>query len=257
MGKTKIFIIGVVHTENEFRNSDSLLKILNDIKPDLILDEGDSTTSFFRKQHLRTTPPWWYSIGTKLRLIRKMPPETEVLFKYRNLDEAVKILPFDKTIYKRKKYAKSYYRLENNWTTALKNALKKGLIPKSFEDIHTCFMYYNNWFFQITQKGYREINRQTALDSIRQMVKIEAEYFPTLFEKVQYLSSYKQWHTENTNHWLLRNETMAGNIINLTNLSKAKQVVILTGLLHKNILKDLLSSSNTDGKYELVEYFEK
>jgi hypothetical protein len=70
--KTKIYIIGIIHSENENRNSDSLLNILKDIKPDLILDEGDSTASFFSQQYLLSKPPWWYSVGRKFRVLRKM-----------------------------------------------------------------------------------------------------------------------------------------------------------------------------------------
>ena len=255
--KTKIYIIGVIHSENQFRNADSLLNILKDIKPDLILDEGDSTTSFFPRQYLLSKPPWWYSVGRKLRLLRKMPPEVEVLFKYKKFDENIKILPFDKKINNKKKFSKLYLKSERKWYSLLNSAFTKGVIPDSLTNVHETYMKYNNWLHNIFKNGYKEINNPRVIDSVRQFQIIEEKYISNLIASVELFSEFKTWYPIYKNFWFVRNEAMVENIIKLIWLANAKKVVVFTGLLHKYYLIDLLNSYKSEQKYELVEYFEK
>ena len=70
--KTKIYIIGVIHTENQFRNSDSLLNILKDIKPKLILSEMDTLSGYFNSEYTLLEPPKWWKMARKLKLGNKM-----------------------------------------------------------------------------------------------------------------------------------------------------------------------------------------
>jgi hypothetical protein len=255
--KTKIYIIGVVHSENQFRNADSLLNILKNIRPNLILDEGDSIKSFFSKQHLLSKLPWWYKFGRKLRILSPMPPETKVLFDYKKVDESILVLPFDKRISNRRRYAKNYYQSERKWVSSLNYALHSGLIPISLIDNHSAFNKFNNWFYTITQKSYQDFNQINVTDSIRAMMKLEYEYFPILIDSVQVLRGYKKWYNQNKTDWFVRNEIMAKNILSYIERFKPKNVVVFTGLLHKYILTDLLTSYNSEQNYKLVEYFEK
>ena len=255
--KTKIYIIGVVHSENEYRNSDSLLNILRDLKPDLILDEGDSTTSFFPRQYLLSKPPWWYSVGRKLRFIRKMPPEVEVLFKYIKLDENIKILPFDKKINNKKKFSKLYLKSERKWYSSLNSAFAKGLIPDSLSNVHEIYMKYNNSLHHTLKNGYKEINKPRVIDSLRQFQIIEEKYISDLIASVDLFSEFKTWTDIYKEFWIVRNEAMARNIIKLIGLANAKKVVVFTGLLHKYSLIDLLNSYKSNQEYEIVEYFDK
>lgn len=256
-GKAKIYIIGVVHSENEFRNSDSLLNILKNLRPDLILDEGDSTTSFFRQQYQLSKPPWWYSVGRTLRFIRKMPPEVEVLFKYKKIDETIKILPFDKKINNKKKFSKSYLKSERKWYSLLNSAFAKGLIPDSLNNLHKTYIKYNNWFHNTIKNTYKEINNPRVIDSVRQFQVIEEKYISILIAGIEFFSELKTWLPIYKSFWFVRNEAMSKNIIKLIELTNAKKVIVFAGLLHKYYLIDSINSSNTQGQYEIVEYFGK
>jgi hypothetical protein len=50
---------------------------------------------------------------------------------------------------------------------------------------------------------------------------------------------------------------MAKKIIRFTETTKAKRVVVLTGILHKYYLTDLLNSYNNEQKFELIEQYSK
>ena len=255
--KTRIYIIGVVHSENKYRNSDSLLNILKDLKPDLILDESDSTTSFFPRQYLLSKPPWWYIVGRKLSLLRKMPPEVEVLFKYKKIDSNIKILPFDKKINNKKRFMKLYLKSERKWYSFLNSAFANGLIPDSLTNVHETYMKYNNWLHNTFNKGYKEINNPNVIDSVRQFQMIEEKYISDLITRDALFSKFKTWLPIYKDFWFVRNTTMSKNIIKMAENAKARKVVVFTGLLHKYSLTDSLNSYNTGWKFELIEYFEK
>ena len=69
--KSQIYIIAVVHNANENRNTDSLLKILKNLKPDLILSEADTLSGYFKTGNTLIDPPGWYKLAKKLNAGRK------------------------------------------------------------------------------------------------------------------------------------------------------------------------------------------
>ncbi|MCA6467377.1 MAG: hypothetical protein IM552_05170 [Chitinophagaceae bacterium] len=256
-GKTKIFIIGVVHIENECRNADSLFNILQDIKPDLILSETDTLSGYFKSDYTLIEPPGWYKMARKINVGKKMPPEMEVLYKYLNYDSTIKCFPFDMPILNRKDNVVVNNNKEKEWVAIVNKAYSENKITANLLPHFGLYLEYNNYYVSILNKSYSDINRKVVSDSIRSFMALEKEVNPKLIEILPELVKLEEWQKKNSREWLHRNEVMAKNVIRFTELSKSKKTVILTGLLHKYILKDLLSSSNTDGKYELVEYFEK
>ncbi|MFN7823178.1 MAG: hypothetical protein ACK5PO_09520 [Bacteroidota bacterium] len=256
-GKTKIFIIGVVHVENECRNADSLFNILQDIKPDLILSETDTLSGYFKSDYTLIEPPGWYKMARKINVGKKMPPEMEVLYKYLNYDSTIKCFPFDMPILNRKDNVVVNNNKEKEWVAIVNKAYSENKITANLLPHFGLYLEYNNYYVSILNKSYSDINRKVVSDSIRSFMALEKEVNPKLIEILPELVKLEEWQKKNSQEWLHRNEVMAKNVIRFTELSKSKKTVILTGLLHKYILKDLLSSSNTDGKYELVEYFEK
>jgi len=254
--KIKIYIIGVVHSENKFRNTDSLLNILKDIKPDLILAESDTLSGYFKADYSLVKPPNWYKLARKIKAGRRMTPEMDVLYKYREVNDSVLIFPFDMKIKNRKIYITSRNKKENKWVSSLNSAFSNNLIPDSILPLHRDYIKYSNWFFEIGLGGYRMMNRTIVTDSVRGMMKLEENYFPKVINNVYSLSDFKSWYIESNKYWDLRNEVMAKNIITLVEKSASKTVVVLTGFLHKYYLIDLLNSYNSEMKYEIVEYFE-
>lgn len=254
-GKTKIFIIGVVHDENECRNADSLFNILQDIRPDLILSETDTLGGYFKPDYTMVEPPKWYKMARKLSVAKKMPPEMEILYTYRNYDSTIKILPFDMTL-NRKKSA-LFDKKEEEWDAIVNKAHKEKKIAAGLLPLFKLHINNMNYLTSQFEKSYREINKNVVSDSIRYLMVVERELNFKLIEDLPELVRFKDWQSKKVEDWLNRNSIMTKNILRFSELTKARKVVVLTGLLHKYILKDLLSSSNTDGKYELVEYFEK
>lgn len=255
--KTKIYIISVVHYENQFRNTDSLFNILKNIKPDLILSETDTLSGYFKYDYTLVEPPKWYKIARKLKTGRKMPPEMDILYTYLNYDSTIKIFPFDIPILNRKDDVRLNNSKENEWVAIVNKAYSEKKIPPDLLPLFDLYLRYNHYYVSMLSKSYREINKNVVSDSIRSFMSLEKELNPKLIEILPELDILKDWQIQNSAKWVQRNEVMAKNIIRFTDLVKAKKVVVFTGLLHKYILTDLLNSYNSEQKYELVEYFEK
>lgn len=256
-GRNKIYIIGVVHSANEFRNSDSLFNILKDIQPNLILAETDTLSGYFKADYTLVEPPNWYKMARKLKMGRKMPPEMEVLYSYLNYDATIKIFPFDIPIINRKASVASDNRKETEWVTSVNKAYFGKRIPSHLLPLFEQCLQSNNFYISLLDKSYSTINKTSVSDSIRLLMAMEKELNPQLVETLPELNRFREWQVQNTADWLHRNEVMVKNIIRFTERTQAKKVVVLTGLLHKYILTDILNTYNSEGKYAIVEYFDK
>jgi hypothetical protein len=254
---SKIYIIGVVHSENKYRNTDSLHEILKKLKPDLILRETDTLSGFFKKDYTFIPFSWRYKLMRKLGIFKKMSPEIEVVYKYLKNNNSVSIYPFDIWIPNRNKYVRNMYNMDIKWSKDYNFASVNNEIPNTLLSFHKDYIKYENWFYGIFRMSYFEMNQKIVSDSLRQMVAFEKIYFPKVTDSVKRLNSFKDYRLDDSKYWDLRNETMVNNILRFIEIKNAKRVVVFTGLLHKYCLTDLLTKRNTDSKIKLIEYYEE
>lgn len=255
--KTKIYIVGVVHSENQFRNTDSLLIILKDIKPDLILSETDTLSGYFKSDYTLVEPPKWYKMARKLKAGRKMPPEMEILYIYLNYDSSIKIFPFDIAILNRKDDVVLNNSKEKEWVEMVNKGYSENKITSALLPLFDLCLKYNNYYVSMLSKSYSELNKKVVSDSIRSFMALEKELNSKLIENIPELGIYNDWLTQNYANWVQRNEAMAKNIIRFSEMVKAKRVVVFTGILHKYYLIDLLNSHNNEQRFELIEQYFK
>jgi hypothetical protein len=252
--KTKVYIIGVVHTANERRNADSLIKILGDIRPDLILDETDTLSGYFKKDYTLAKPSWRYNVARSLRLARDMPPENKAMYRYVAMDPSVKALPFDLAITRRRKYIRRMERNDGAYVRDVNRVYQGGGLPDSLKKVHDGYVAYSTWLYETTLDGYREINRPVVIDSIRALYRLESTHVPALLDAVPALERHRAWREEDAAYWKHRNETMAANILRFLRTTQARRVVVFTGLLHKHYLIDLLSPVAESLGFEMAEF---
>jgi len=241
--EARLHIIGVVHFENQVRNADSLVTILKTINPDLILVETDTISGYFGKGYQLRKPAWWYKLAAKLRLVRKMAPEMKAMYKYKSIEPSIQLLPFDMAIPNRNIYLKTSNKAEYELLMDINGINRKGQIPESLQEEHRTFIRHNNWLYDIRHFGYQHINRPLVTDSIRQLMDFEFRYFSSLFDSIPQLRKHQQQYLQERQFWDRRNQQMAENILSLVESTGSKRVVVLTGLLHKYYLEDLLLAS--------------
>jgi hypothetical protein len=253
---TTLIIIGVVHTENKNRNSDSLVEILKKIRPNIILNESDTISGYFKNDYSLVKPSKWYNIGKKMGIVKKMPPENEAIYKYKSSDNNVMIYPFDIAIPNRKKYVKNYIKFFDSYGRDLELAFNNNEFPIEYQDMHKLFNKYSNSVYGKFNMGYFGLNQPQVTDSIRQMFNLEYSYVPTLIEKVDRLKIHKKEYEERKDYWVTRNEKMADNILNFIKKNKGKTIIVLTGLLHKYYLTDLLNPYEDKHNFKMIEFYE-
>lgn len=160
--RTEVYIIGVVHQETKFRNADSLLAILKQIKPDLILSELDTLFGYFDGNYELITPQNKRAYSRQIRFSKKAGPEIEVLYRYRKEDSSVRIHPFDIDIPNRENYT----RQEHEWIEALEKAHHDRQLPQTLDPTYQAYMELFDLYHAMHKLGYRQLNRKSFVDSI-------------------------------------------------------------------------------------------
>jgi hypothetical protein len=186
-----------------------------------------------------------------------MPPEMEILYIYLNYDSSIKNFPFDIAILNRKDDVALNNRKEQEWIEMINKAYSENKITSALLPLFDLCLKYNNYYVSMSSKSYRELNKKVVSDSIRSFMALEKELNLKLIENIPELGIYKDWQTQNYANWVQRNEAMAKNIIRFTDTTKAKRVVVFTGILHKYYLIDLLNSYNNEQNFEIIEQYFK
>lgn len=247
--RTEVYIIGVVHQETKFRNADSLLAILKQIKPDLILSELDTLFGYFDGNYELIIPQNTRAMKRQTRFAKKAGPEIAVLYRYRKEYSSVRIHPFDIDIPNRENYT----RQEHEWIEALEKAHHDRQLPQTLDSTYQAYMKLFDLYHAMHKLGYRELNRKSFVDSIGLNQVKEELLSKKLVQEAPVLESFKDWQTLHFMNWNKRNEVMVQNILRFIEKTKAKKVVIFTGILHKPYQRDQLA--NQQANLVLMEYF--
>jgi hypothetical protein len=250
----EIIIFGVFHNENEYRNSQLLLPLIKQLNPDIILSETDTLSGYFTADYQLKKPPIWYKIFSKAGLAQKMPPEHEVLYLLKKENENMVFYPFDIAIQNRRKYVKTDKAFEKKYINDLNTTYDTGGIPEIFAEQHKNLIHYSNYLFSLGNTGYEFMNRPIITDSIRNLMALEYAYLPVLLDTIAALNKYKSTYMERKAYWEVRNQKMADNILSFVRMHPGKRIVVLTGLLHKYILTDLLKPKQQIHAFKLKEW---
>jgi hypothetical protein len=252
---TKVVIIGVIHSASKLITADSLLNILMAIKPQVVLDESDTLSGYFKKDLSLAEPPKWYKTANKLGLAKRMPPEKQVIYLYRDFDKEAIFHPFDMAIPNRGKYVREKNKKEYLFLDALNKASDKKEFSAYRAKIHENYIALNNQFFGVYEQGYYGMNQEAVTENIRQMMELETTHYPAIIDSVNSMKRFNQYYTDSKAMWHQRNEKMGENILRFVTQYPGKTIVVLTGLLHKYYLIDLLQPKQDKYGFKLEAYY--
>ncbi|MBG6129967.1 hypothetical protein IWQ47_001950 [Aquimarina sp. EL_43] len=250
---TEIILIGTLHNPEPNFNSEILFDILEDIKPDLILLEGDSsffTTDFRLKKALNSN-------------------ETMASTKYAEKYPMTKLRPygFEGRIQHRINIGS---RPTDGLTTKLLDSLNKAnLLSASEANIFNKWQALIEPLKVLASKSPENFNNPTT-DSIcaerqyyqyKMLTKITntRDEFANRFhtkpngQKISYRDGY-QLADE---FWDLRNQTMAKNIMRMAELNKGKRIIVTNGFMHRYYLIKELKRLTKGKNIILKEFYEK
>jgi hypothetical protein len=247
---TEIIVIGTLHKPEPNFNSETLFTILEDVKPDLILHERDSS-----------------SFDTNFRFV-ETPTENEGMAssKYIKKYPYTQLRPYEFE-------GRNEYRINigsrptDGLTTKLLDSLNKAnLLSPSEATIHNKYKALLEPLIVLASKSPENFNNPTT-DSIcaerqyyqyKMLPKITSvrDEFATHFhtkpngEKISYRDGFQLA----CDFWDLRNQTMAKNIMRISEQNKGKRIVVLCGFMHRYYLLSELKNL-TKGKYIVLKEF--
>ncbi|WP_179319022.1 hypothetical protein [Winogradskyella helgolandensis] len=250
---TEIIVIGTLHKPEPNFNPEILFDILEDIQPDFILEELDSSffTSDFRHKNVSNSN-------------ERMASE-----KYIEKYPTTKLRPYEFE-------GRNEYRINtgsrptDGLTTKLIDSLNKAsLLSTSESKIYNKYKALIEPLIVLASKSPENFNNSTT-DSIcaerqyyqyKMLTKITSkrDEFETRFhtkpngEKISYRDGFKLA----SEFWDLRNQTMAKNIMRISEQNQGKRIVVLCGFMHRYYILSELKKLTKDKNIILKEYYEK
>jgi hypothetical protein len=243
----RVIIIGTKHNGNKEITHSRLLKILEKIKPDIILLEVDSTMAAncsIRKVGGTKTAEF---LG-----IWKNPLEYTAARKYAEQNKDVCIAPFDIYIPNRKSYIDYQLKMERSHTAALQQLAVEKKYSLADSMAYHQYKSINNAFIDILKKDLLAINRETLIDTVQRIIAFESKEIRTITNHYPTLEPFQNWYNYSNDFWSFRNKGMCERIYRELLANSDRTIVILTGLLHKYYLNDYLNNPNLNKLCEVI-----
>ena len=249
--ETEIIVIGTQHKPAPNFNSEILFNILEEVKPDLILLELDSIkfTSDFKLKEVKENE---LLASEKYRLkyptTKLRPFEFEGRNQYR-IDKGMR--PTDRLTLK---LIDSLYKADllTASETEIFKAYQDALDPLKVIAANSPEAWNNSKGDSLCE------NRQFLQYQMIPKITNSREEFANKFitkpngEKTSYRYGYQLW----ANFWDLRNQTMAKNIMTISENNKGKRIVVLCGFMHRYYIISELKRLTKDKNIVLKEYYE-
>jgi hypothetical protein len=225
----KVIIIGLVHTGNRVLNTDSLYKTLEALRPSIILREwADDKISL--KQRLGVTFGFaHYSV--EYAACRKYRAKYHVPVKGYDIDLG------DRTAYKKKLQAHESALWRRLWTLEQEGRLNAEQL-NLLKTVRQAEQYY----LRLVGGGtIADFNTPAISDSTRRLYQVREREMRALLQSHEELAEFRAFFEEDLAFWHRRNKVMAENLLAHIRREKQGCMVVLTGMLHKYYLEDLLS----------------
>jgi len=228
--QTELCIVGTMHNETSFINSDSIYNILQRVQPNVILIELDST--FFTKDFCFNLEKYPDLLSTN---------ENIGANKYHS-EYNVDLRPFDVTG-RNDWYRKTNYfdNQDEMWNDVISLYENNELSKRDNEDFELIRFVLN--YSGMTFSSVKDMNVNMTIKYLSLREKIIYPKMVSIVENTEKLHKWidfvRQWEAQ----WYERNAIMADNIKKIVSGYKNKRIVVLVGLEHKSGLLDLLSDS--------------
>lgn len=238
---TEIIVIGTVHEATDNYNEDTLISILENIKPDIILVECDTsymTTAFQFKES-----------------IKDISLETKAITRYQ-ASTPVELRPYD--IVNRDAFLDDYNRRnqERNFFREVEQLYSAGsLSPEALAKMERILnmMEIAEHMINAAPSYINRADGSSYIDTINYYSYIGIS---KLIDAAPQLSAYKQYWDTEYEFWVERNNVMISNIIKYKNIYPGKKIVVLCGFAHRNLLKTALAKKANEEEIALREYWE-
>ena len=250
--ETEIIVIGTLHEPAPNFNSETLFNILEDLKPDFILQERDSSvfnsefqfietqtenegkasSEYIKKYPTAQLRPYEFENRNQYRIEKGMRPADKLSLQLiDSLHKADLLAPTEAKIFK-----------------AYQDALEPLKViasqsPDAWNNPSTDSLCKNRQYYQ-----YQMIPKitNTREEFANRFITIPSG------EQVSYREGYQLW----ANFWDLRNQTMAKNIMRIADQNKGKKIIVLCGFMHRYYILEELERLTKNKAISIKEFYD-
>lgn len=249
--QTELILLGTVHQSVDNFTPDSLYYLLERIDPDLILFEVDS--SFFTTD-FRFKKTW--NSNENISTIKFM----------KNYD--VDVRPYEFTgrneyrvkIGSRPTDSKAVKLIDSLYRANLLNIQERKTYEEfiNITDTLNSFAYLGAKAFNNAQTdSIAQIRQQYQYEKLLGIINDNPIFSSTfLIKKDGDSISYAEGYKRAGEFWVLRNQTMAENILHFVNQYRGKRIVVLNGYFHRYYLNSLLKPKQSEYDFIMKDFYE-
>jgi hypothetical protein len=251
---TDVIIIGVKHSPSPSFNSDSLFKVVANLKPDLILIEQDSVSSTFKSGVFKPFPDWVMSLRRTFGW-GKRGVEYNFLHKYYHDFPKVIIKPMDVAFNgtDRKKYIEEYLQLEEDLEVAISAAYDRKEMSDYQANVHLALNQLEAFAAARVYGSLQDINADSTTEAIRQLVILENVHFKALVDSVHSLQRFSSRVHKQLQLAKFRDEEMVQQILRYIQEYRGKRIVVVVGFLHRYYQLDKLAPKREQLNFKILD----
>ncbi|MFD1256427.1 hypothetical protein ACFQ3S_06425 [Mucilaginibacter terrae] len=240
--QTRLRIIATVHNPTKYITQDSLIKVLEAFKPDIILMEWD-TSLIDDKGNIKLT---------KQQMANSLEGQTAQFYIQQHPQTAIRGFDID--------YRNKFYKEHNTFSNEIKmgnlidSMYKKNLLNDTTWFIVNALYSANQILNNFSHMKLKDINSALCMQaaSLRQTLLYKRE--TEIIHYNQYLKSWYSFAKENADFWELRNKIMTKNILKYIKMYPRKKIAVMVGFYHKYALIDYLKPLSINKKFVLADY---
>jgi hypothetical protein len=239
--QSQLRIIATVHTPTKYITLDSLLKVLEDFNPDIILMEWDTSLIGDEGNVKLTKLQMANSLeGQTMQLYEKKYPKTLV----RGFD-----IPYRNKFYKEH----NTFANESKMGNVIDSLYRKNMLNDTTWFLVNSLYIANQVLNNFSYMKLSDINSTLCMQaaSLRQNLLYKREI--DIIHDNQALKNWYNFAKQNADFWELRNKTMTKNILKYVDMYPGKKIAVLVGFYHKYALVDYLKPLSINKRFVLAD----
>jgi hypothetical protein len=251
---TDVIIIGVKHSPSPSFNSDSLFKVVANLKPDVILIEQDSVSSTFKSGVFKPFPDWVMSLRRTFGW-GKRGVVYNFLHKYYHDSPKVIIKPMDVAFNgtDRKKYIEEYLQLEEDLEVAISEAYDRKEMSDYQSNVHLARKQLEAFAAARVYGSLQDINADSTTEAIRQLEMLENVHFKALVDSVHSLQRFSSRVHKQLQLAKFRDKEMVQQILRYIQEYRGKRIVVVVGFLHRYYQLDKLAPKREQLNFKILD----
>jgi hypothetical protein len=242
--QSRLRIIATVHNPTKYITQDSLIKVLDDYKPDIILMELDTSLIDNKGNIKLTTQQMANSLeGRTTQFYRQNHPEVAI----RGFDIAY-----------RNKFYKEHntFSNENKMSKVIDSMYQKNMLNDTTWFIVNSLYSANQILNNFSYMKLKDINSTLCMQTASLRQNLLYVRVTDILKNNPVLKSWYSFAKEDADFWRLRNQTMSKNILKYIEMYPGKKIAVMVGFYHKYVLVDYLKPLSIKEKFVLDDYID-